>query len=127
MRYSQIAKQWPPLKQRINEGKNAMNIKIQPDHIGLCGSCRHATVIKMKGGAMIIQCGQMAGFDRMVRDVVESCNSYSDRRIPTLYDMRQTAWYLETDADKRTIGFISGKEWRAKRKTDSYDPLDDLE
>jgi hypothetical protein len=47
---------------------------------------------------------------RLARAVVE-CNRYLDRTLPSLWDMRQIAWVLDTDSKRQRIGFIRAREW----------------
>jgi len=38
---------------------------------------------------------------------VVECNQYQDRSQPSLWDMRQIAWVLQTDSKRQRIGFMS--------------------
>ncbi len=42
---------------------------------------------------------------------VIECNRYVDRKQPSLWDMRQIAWVLDTDSKRQRIGFIRSREW----------------
>lgn len=46
----------------------------------------------------------------LARAVVE-CNRYIDRNLPSLWDMRQIAWVLDTDTRRQRIGFLRASEW----------------
>jgi len=47
---------------------------------------------------------------RLARAVVE-CNRYVNRNLPSLWDMRQIAWVLDSDSRRERIGFIRSAEW----------------
>lgn len=84
---------------------------VQHGEASLCVTCRHATVIQ--GTSLrerVIDCGQLYGPDRRITFVVTSCTGYSDRRLPSLYDMENIAWVLRTDAKRKTIGFVRARE-----------------
>ena len=58
---------------------------------------------------------------RLARAVVE-CNRYVDRNQPSLWDMRQIAWVLDTDPRRQRIGFIRSREWEAKHTDEDLLP-----
>jgi hypothetical protein len=58
---------------------------------------------------------------RLARAVVE-CNRYVDRNQPSLWDMRQIAWVLDTDSRRQRIGFIRAREWEAKHADEDLLP-----
>jgi len=101
-----------------------MKLKIYPDYIGLCGSCRHASTAKTINGRFLARCDW---FDWRVREPIATCSKYDDRRLPSLREMRLTAWILRTDADKKAIGFIWNEQWRKSRdfRTDPHWEEDD--
>lgn len=63
---------------------------------------------------MILRCDW---FDWKVNELIVTCSKYNDRRLPSLSDMRQTAWILKTKADKTAIGFVSNEQWRKSRES----------
>jgi hypothetical protein len=96
----------------INRTDFIMKLKVCPDYIGLCGSCRHASLAKTINGEFLARCDW---FNGTVREPIAVCSKYDDRRMPSLHDMRQTAWILRTDDDKRVTGFVSNQQWRKSR------------
>jgi hypothetical protein len=58
---------------------------------------------------------------RLARAVVE-CNRYVDRNQPSLWDMRQIAWVLDTDPRRQRIGFIRSKAWESKHADEDLLP-----
>lgn len=42
------------------------------------------------------------------------CNSYYPSNLPSIHDLYQTAWILETSKNSRTIGFTPYSEWKEK-------------
>lgn len=84
---------------------------VQHGETSLCVTCRHATMIQ--GTSLrerVVDCGQLYGPDRRINFAVTSCTDYSDRRLPSLYDMESIAWVLRTDAKRKTIGFVRARE-----------------
>jgi hypothetical protein len=90
----------------------SMKLKIQREYTGLCGSCRHATLAETRNGKLLIRCDW---FSRPIDEPIAVCSKHSDRRLPSLSDMRNTAWILQTDDRKRAIGFISNQQWRKSK------------
>ena len=77
----------------------------------LCGTCRHATVVK--GAALkdeIVECDRLSSARSRIPFPVVSCTGYSDRRHPSLREMEEIAWVLRTDARKNQIGFVQARE-----------------
>jgi hypothetical protein len=89
-----------------------MKIKTCPDYLGLCGSCRHGSLATTVGGSILVRCDW---FDWNVLEPIAICSKYDDRRLPSIHDMRQTAWILKTNADKTAIGFVSNEQWRKSK------------
>jgi len=58
---------------------------------------------------------------RLARAVVE-CNRYVDRNQPSLWDMRQIAWVLDTDPKRQRMGFIRANEWETKHEDEDLLP-----
>ena len=58
---------------------------------------------------------------RLARAVVE-CNRYVDRSQPSLWDMRQIAWVLDTDPKRQRMGFIRANEWETKHEDEDLLP-----
>jgi hypothetical protein len=50
---------------------------------------------------------------QVVTRVVE-CSRYVDASKPSLWDMRQIAWVLQTDSRRQKIGFMKAREWEQK-------------
>ena len=84
--------------------RNCMKLKIHPEYAGLCGSCRYASLAKTINGHFLARCDW---FGWSVLEPITTCSKYDDRRMPSLHEMRQTAWILRTDERKKTIGFVS--------------------
>ena len=79
----------------------------------LCSTCRSATIIR--GARLtdeIISCGK-----RLVRDEIRfsvtSCTGYSDRSLPSLYDLEDIAWVLRSDARTKKIGFVRARDLKS--------------
>ena len=95
----------------------------RPDGKQLCLTCRKATIMKGAGESQeLIYCGDISEFLKL--RVVE-CSKYDDKDLPSIHDLRETAWILCT-TDKKTIGFVTVSEYRTQYKThrilpDKYD------
>ena len=84
---------------------------VQHGEPSLCGTCRHATVVK--GTALkdeIVECGRLSTPHSRIPFPVVSCSGYSDRRQPSIREMEEIAWVLRTDARKNQIGFVHARE-----------------
>lgn len=90
-----------------------MRFKVPPDYIGLCGSCRNGSLAKTVNGHVFARCDW---FNADVMEPIESCSKYDDLRLPSLYDMRCTAWILRTDDKRNVIGFVSNQQWRKSKE-----------
>ncbi|MGE3492018.1 MAG: hypothetical protein AB7N29_18580 [Vicinamibacterales bacterium] len=76
----------------------------------LCLTCRSATIIR--GARLtdeIISCGKRIVRDE-IRFAVASCTGYSDRSLPSLYDLEDVAWVLRSDARTKKIGFVRARD-----------------
>jgi len=89
-----------------------MKLKLHPEYKGLCGSCRHATLAETNNGKFMIECDW---FSHLIQEPIAICSKHSDRRYPSLSDMRNTAWILQSDEKRKTIGFISNQQWRKSK------------
>ena len=101
-----------------------MQLKLYPEYIGLCGSCRHSSLAKTINGEFLARCDW---FGWRIHEPIASCSKYDDRRMPNLHDMRQTAWILRTDENRKAIGFVSNAKWRRSKefRNDPYSFGDD--
>jgi hypothetical protein len=90
-----------------------MKFKMPPDYIGLCGSCRNGSLAKTVNGHFVARCDW---FNAEILEPIASCSKYDDLRVPSLYDMRRTAWILRTDEKRKAIGFVSNQQWRKSKE-----------
>jgi len=95
-----------------------MKVKIQPNYSGICGSCRHGSLAESAGGEFLVRCDW---FGWRIPGPMVTCSRYDDRRVPSLVDMRRTAWILQTDDAHKAIGFVSNRQWRKSREFRSGD------
>ena len=90
---------------------------VQHGESSLCVSCRYATVVK--GQSLrdeIVECGQLSSEHNRIAFPVTSCTGYSDRRLPSLREMEDTAWILRTDPRRNQIGFVHAHELKPKER-----------
>ena len=100
----------------------SMKLKVQLGSVGLCGSCRHGTIVESATGKFTVRCDWLAA---QVPDPVASCSRFDDRRQPSLIEMRRTAWILQTDDARKAIGFVSNRQWRKSKEFREEPFLDD--
>lgn len=82
----------------------------------LCNTCRSATIIR--GSRLtdeIISCGKRVILDQ-IHFPVASCTGYSDRSLPSLYDLEDIAWVLRSDARTKKIGFVRARDLNASER-----------
>ncbi|HYZ86292.1 MAG TPA: hypothetical protein VE621_17905 [Bryobacteraceae bacterium] len=90
-----------------------------PDAPRLCDTCESGVVLRGASESdEHVFCNLL---ERRISTRVVECNRYVDRSAPSLWDMRQIAWILHSDANRRPIGFLTAKDWR--EETDEDDPL----
>lgn len=99
-----------------------------PDFLkpSLCDSCRNATVVEGMGlSERHVYCHAVS---KNITFKVMNCNGFDNKGQPSLYDMRQTAFYLMTNKGKveNKIGFVSASEYRKGRESDDMTSGDDL-
>ena len=92
-----------------------------PLHHGesLCESCRSGMTVIGTGGLDEDQhyCHKLGGeAPRRMTMKVAACTGYDDKRLPSIYDMRQIAWELRTDKSGRKIGFLSPADRREQQQ-----------
>ena len=90
-----------------------MKVKIQPNYRGICSSCRNGSLAESANGEFLVRCDW---FGWKIPGPMVTCSRYDDRRMPSLLDMRRTAWILRTDDKQKAIGFVSNHQWRKSRE-----------
>lgn len=86
----------------------------------LCDTCQNGVVTRGSSESdEKVHC--MVLRHRVTQRIVE-CNQYVDRSQPSLWDMRQIAWVLQTDAKRQKIGFLRAKEWEQKHEDEELLP-----
>ena len=86
----------------------------------LCDTCRHGVV--RRGARESDETVFCTLTERALTTRVVDCNRYIDRTAPSLWDMRQIAWVLQTDSRRERIGFIRAKAWEAKHEDEELLP-----
>jgi len=86
----------------------------------LCDTCQYGVVTRgAPESDEEIYC--MYTKQRLARAVVE-CNRFTDRNLPSLWEMRQIAWVLDTDSRRQRIGFIRARDWEVKNPEEDLIP-----
>lgn len=86
----------------------------------LCDTCSHGVIRRgASESAENIYCTLIR---RGVHERIVECNEYQDRSQPSLWDMRQIAWVLQTDSRRQRIGFIRAKEWERTHEDEELIP-----
>lgn len=70
----------------------------------LCETCTLGLIAKGDNFRQRIQYCQV--FERAVDFEVRECSSFIEKTRVSLHDMRQMAWVIQTDKDKKNIGFV---------------------
>jgi hypothetical protein len=75
----------------------------------LCRSCSFGHIFSTHEGE-VVRC-HVVSFNvvRMTKDVLE-CNQYRNAALPSLYQMEEIAWTLNTNKGGKTIGFEPPKK-----------------
>ena len=85
----------------------------------LCDTCNSGVV--RRGAAESDEQIYCTIIQREVRNRVVECNRYIDRTQPSLWDLRQIAWVLDTDKRQR-IGFVRVQEWEQQHEDEDLLP-----
>lgn len=91
------------------------------DSTDLCRTCTRCTIIR--GSAESQERRFCRAMDKHLTYLVADCNMYYNKDLPSLEDLQQTAWILET-TKARKIGFTPYKEWRARNRDADLIPED---
>lgn len=86
----------------------------------LCDSCQSGVV--RRGASESDEHIHCTVTERDVTMRVVECSRYEDRTQPSLWDMRQIAWILQTDSKRQRIGFLRAKEWERKHEDEDLLP-----
>lgn len=81
----------------------------------LCRTCRFAHNIR--GASDSQELTKCSALERQVPFSVVECNKYENKATPGLWDMKEIAWVLSTDKQKK-FGFQSPKDWCKNRQDD---------
>ena len=88
----------------------------------LCLTCRYAHHSQSAlSGKERILCTAMSPA-MPLNEPVARCSSYLDRSRPSLIDMQEIAWSLQTDKVGRSIGFLSPDDLRRRGEGWSQPP-----
>jgi hypothetical protein len=82
----------------------------------ICRSCRYSLrTVGAHTQRMVVICNAVNP-SRTLREPVAVCSSFLDRTVPTLDEMNQIAWQLQTDKGGRKIGFLSPEQLSERRR-----------
>ena len=80
----------------------------------LCLNCRYASIVQGTSAKdHIIRCSKI---ESRVTFRVTSCTEYLHRQHPSLWHMEDIAWVLRTDAQRKQIGFVRGKDLAVRHR-----------
>src|SRR6185295_14261698 len=85
--------------------------------VSLCTTRRFAHNIKGTSDSQEQTYCSQIGEGKAVPFKVVNCDAYENKATPTIYAMREIAWVLSTDKQKK-YGFHSPKDWRKQREED---------
>lgn len=86
----------------------------------LCDTCQSGVV--RRGAAESDEHIYCSFIRREVKMRVVECNVYSDRLQPSLWDLKQIAWVLDTDSKRTQIGFLRAHEWEKQHENEELIP-----
>ena len=86
----------------------------------LCDTCQSGLV--RKGAAESDERIHCLLMERDLKTRVVECNRYVDRAQPSLWEMKQVAWVLNTNSKREAIGFIRAKEWERMHQDEELLP-----
>lgn len=61
----------------------------------LCHSCRYGHVMRNAHGSEYVRCNILDEATAWISTKIIECTDYNDKRVPTEYTYRETAWILE--------------------------------
>lgn len=85
--------------------------------VNLCPGCRFSfrTTGALTGRQTIV-CNALHP-PKQLREPIAQCSAFSDRTTPSLDQMEEIAWSLQTDKGGRSVGFLSPDETRQRGST----------
>jgi hypothetical protein len=79
------------------------------DH--LCHSCRHSRVVRGRRiDEELVFCDASHLRTAQIAFKVTTCTDYSDKRLPTYFEMMEHAWILKPGTRRRAAGFVRASE-----------------
>lgn len=76
----------------------------------LCNTCVNCT------RAQGVNDHEEVRFCRMLNEKLKfevvRCSGYYSRSLPSIHDLYEIAWILETSKNRRTIGFVHYRDWK---------------
>lgn len=96
----------------------------QGDTEGLCASCKWLRVATFDNGERWIGCGAWGadGIKPIPRRVIE-CSQYDERGRMELWEMKQSAWLIDTV--RKRVGFYAPNAMDPRRRTELLSEVDD--
>lgn len=99
-------------------------LKGTPNHseASLCASCSNAQRIQGERMTEQVTLCHTRGSDpaRQITWHVVECSDYENKSLPSLWQMEKIAWRFSVDDKRKTAGFMSPAQWKAK----GHDPDD---
>lgn len=78
----------------------------------LCKTCRESMITRDRNNHEVTLC--LYSRVRQITAPIAECNKYDNMSMPSLYDLKQIAWSVETDKKSSKIGFYSPEEQRKR-------------
>lgn len=89
------------------------NATVRTDQPNLCSSCREALhTVGASSGRERIVCLASYNSPYVMTEPIAKCNTYRDKTKPSLDDMKDIAWSLQTDKGGKILGFKSPDQLR---------------
>jgi hypothetical protein len=78
-----------------------------------CDSCIHSRVIRgYAESEHVTLCDRVWEQPIRMHFKVRECSDYSDKRLPSVEEMKKIAWMLVTKSAGKPIGFVSAEEFQ---------------
>lgn len=98
-------------------------VKGTPGSKSICNGCRFYRHRMLESGEEIRMCSQSYDYHIPITKVIVDCNDFEESNRPSLYDMRQQAWFLKTNASGQALGFMPRKDFVDKYGEDEADKV----
>lgn len=80
----------------------------------LCKRCRESQIITERMTGRVRQICHSHGNPIEIHGEVSECTSFDDKAAPALWQMEKVAWRFRVDDKRKTVGFLTPKDFRER-------------